>query len=210
MRRRIRGSWRGCRSCPMSAEGWSGTNGVKPVLESSRCVFPVSLSFLSLANCLERLQLGADLVESSFSAVSGPITSRLGGVDDFACRQLDRISVVGSPGRKSPASQAQQLPAGSGVAAVEEERRGRSTEETPVDLQAGGGGQGTSSFGAGGEREPSRARDTSAGQVVAQQRSRWQTVLVEAGGLGAAVSEESLKSLRYCLQWLLVRHLFFL
>lgn len=36
-------------------------------------------------------------------------------------------------------------------------------------------------------------------------RSRWQTVLLEAGGLGAAVSEESLKSLRYCLQWLLVR-----
>ncbi|BFZ59986.1 transcriptional regulator opi1 [Saitoella coloradoensis] len=32
--------------------------------------------------------------------------------------------------------------------------------------------------------------------------SRWQTVLVGAGGLGAAMSEESLKSLRYCLQWL--------
>lgn len=43
-------------------------------------------------------------------------------------------------------------------------------------------------------------------QVAVQhgQRSRWQTVLVEAGGLGAAVSEESLKSLRYCLQWLVV------
>lgn len=33
-------------------------------------------------------------------------------------------------------------------------------------------------------------------------RSAWHNVLVEAGGIGAAVSEESLKSLQYCLQWL--------
>jgi len=47
-------------------------------------------------------------------------------------------------------------------------------------------------------------------QIAVQhgQRSRWQTVLVEAGGLGAAVSEESLKSLRYCLQWLVVSSIF--
>ncbi|OAV98472.1 hypothetical protein PTTG_25673 [Puccinia triticina 1-1 BBBD Race 1] len=36
--------------------------------------------------------------------------------------------------------------------------------------------------------------------------SRWQNMLVEAGvtagGIGAAVSEESMKSLQYCLQWL--------
>jgi hypothetical protein len=49
---------------------------------------------------------------------------------------------------------------------------------------------------------PSRAQNQQA--VAVEGRSRWQTVLVEAGGLGAAVSEESLKSLRYCLQWLLV------
>ena len=35
-------------------------------------------------------------------------------------------------------------------------------------------------------------------------RSRWQTVLLEAGGIGAAVSEESMRRLRYCLQWLQV------
>ncbi|KAI0796126.1 transcription factor Opi1-domain-containing protein [Abortiporus biennis] len=38
-------------------------------------------------------------------------------------------------------------------------------------------------------------------QVV--QRSRWQAVLLEAGGIGAAVSEESMRRLKYCLQWLL-------
>ena len=35
-------------------------------------------------------------------------------------------------------------------------------------------------------------------------RSRWQTVLLEAGGIGAAVSEESMRRLKYCLQWLQV------
>ncbi|TFL04936.1 transcription factor Opi1-domain-containing protein [Pterulicium gracile] len=34
------------------------------------------------------------------------------------------------------------------------------------------------------------------------QRSRWQRALLEAGGLSAALSEESMKRLKYCLQWL--------
>jgi hypothetical protein len=44
--------------------------------------------------------------------------------------------------------------------------------------------------------------------------SRWSNMLVEAGmtagGIGAAVSEESMKSLKYCLQWLQVRRRAFL
>lgn len=47
-------------------------------------------------------------------------------------------------------------------------------------------------------------------QVANHGRSRWQSMLVEAGmtagGIGAAVSEESMKSLKYCLQWLQVSH----
>ncbi|KAH9820261.1 transcription factor Opi1-domain-containing protein [Melampsora americana] len=43
-------------------------------------------------------------------------------------------------------------------------------------------------------------------QVANTGRSRWQSMLVEAGmtagGIGAAVSEESMKSLKYCLHWL--------
>jgi transcriptional repressor OPI1 len=42
-------------------------------------------------------------------------------------------------------------------------------------------------------------------QQVAQ-RSRWQAVLLEAGGLSAALSEESMRRLKYCLQWLQVRY----
>lgn len=36
------------------------------------------------------------------------------------------------------------------------------------------------------------------------QRSRWQAMLLEAGGLSAALSEESMRRLKYCLQWLQV------
>ncbi|KAF5375909.1 hypothetical protein D9615_008162 [Tricholomella constricta] len=34
------------------------------------------------------------------------------------------------------------------------------------------------------------------------QRSRWQAVLLEAGGLSAALSEESMRRPKYCLRWL--------
>lgn len=47
------------------------------------------------------------------------------------------------------------------------------------------------------------------GQAVVQ-RSRWQAVLLEAGGISAAVSEESMRRLKYCLQWLQVCPLVFL
>jgi hypothetical protein len=51
--------------------------------------------------------------------------------------------------------------------------------------------------------------ETEQQQIVA--RSRWQNLMIEAGmtagGIGAAVSEESMKSLKYCLQWLQVRFL---
>ncbi|GJN92099.1 hypothetical protein Rhopal_005128-T1 [Rhodotorula paludigena] len=154
------------------------------------------------------VKYGAGLVESSFSAVSRPIANTLpplGPLDDFACRQLDRIGAPGaSPGRKSPSSAALQMAQEQVRGDGEEDLRGRSSETTPL-----GGGRGEiNGMESGPERPPLQGRTSStsgAGQVatVGGQRSRLQTVLLEAGGLGAAVSEESLKSLRYCLQWLL-------
>ena len=41
------------------------------------------------------------------------------------------------------------------------------------------------------------------------QRNRWQAVLLEAGGLSAALSDESMQRLKYFLHWLQVRHLLF-
>ncbi|GAA5846759.1 hypothetical protein JCM9279_004429 [Rhodotorula babjevae] len=153
------------------------------------------------------VKYGAGLVESSFSAVSRPVANALpplGPLDDFACRQLDRIGAPGaSPGRKSPSTALH--PHGDDV-------------EAPHPHDGGDDEMRRSAHGdIGPEFEPvseralaERASSASAhdGQQVATVgggagRSRWQTVLLEAGGLGAAVSEESLKSLRYCLQWLL-------
>ena len=45
------------------------------------------------------------------------------------------------------------------------------------------------------------------GQVT--QRSRWQAMLLEAGGLSAALSEENMRRLKYCLHWLQVTRFFF-
>ena len=36
-------------------------------------------------------------------------------------------------------------------------------------------------------------------------RGRWQALLLEAGGIGAAMSGESMRKLSYCLQWLQVK-----
>jgi len=61
------------------------------------------------------------------------------------------------------------------------------------------------------ERERSSGRTPTPGLEAQQhavvQRSRWQAMLLEAGGLGAAVSEESMRRLQYCLQWLQVSSL---
>ena len=61
------------------------------------------------------------------------------------------------------------------------------------------------------EREGGSGRTPTPGPEAQQhavvQRSRWQAMLLEAGGLGAAVSEESMRRLQYCLQWLQVSSL---
>ncbi|KAI0698330.1 transcription factor Opi1-domain-containing protein [Cytidiella melzeri] len=49
---------------------------------------------------------------------------------------------------------------------------------------------------------PSRPSSGNENQQQVAQRSRWQAVLLEAGGIGAAVSEESMRRLKYCLEWL--------
>ena len=58
--------------------------------------------------------------------------------------------------------------------------------------------------GAGKEDLNDSERGAAPESQVAQ-RSRWQAVLLEAGGLSAALSEESMRRLKYCLHWLQVR-----
>ncbi|KAJ7725136.1 transcription factor Opi1-domain-containing protein [Mycena maculata] len=56
----------------------------------------------------------------------------------------------------------------------------------------------------GGERGGNGSTSGSGGEEQRQvaQRSRWQAMLLEAGGLSAALSDESMRRLRYCLSWL--------
>ncbi|KAH6887192.1 transcription factor Opi1-domain-containing protein [Coprinopsis sp. MPI-PUGE-AT-0042] len=56
----------------------------------------------------------------------------------------------------------------------------------------------------GNDERPSQADARSDPQDEQQiaQRSRWQAVLLEAGGLSAALSEDSMRRLKYCLHWL--------
>lgn len=144
------------------------------------------------------MQYGAGLVESSFSAVSRPLANnaQLGALDDFACRQLDRLGAAAS----GSGGDSRAYDAG-------EDSRGRSLYDEPERWRGEGNSRGRESAGPSQATHRSQSPGVQAQQAVAAMgsRSRWQTVLVEAGGLGAAVSEESLKSLRYCLQWLLVR-----
>lgn len=147
-----------------------------------------------LTTRLRMMQYGAGLVESSLSAVSRPLANnlQLGQLDDFACRQLDRLG--GGGGVLADAREA------AARRAYDEEERGREEELEERGRQGVRDPSATAEVGVRTESQNQQA-------VAVASRSRWQTVLVEAGGLGAAVSEESLKSLRYCLQWLLVRRL---
>jgi hypothetical protein len=58
------------------------------------------------------------------------------------------------------------------------------------------------------QNEPQLENNQNSDRQVAQ-RSRWQAVLLEAGGLGAAFSDENMRRLKYCLHCLQVRRLLY-
>ena len=51
-------------------------------------------------------------------------------------------------------------------------------------------------------RTPTPRQEPPEPQQQVVQRSRWQAMVLEVGGIGAAFSEESMRRLKYCLQWL--------
>ncbi|KAL0571319.1 transcriptional regulator opi1 [Marasmius crinis-equi] len=55
----------------------------------------------------------------------------------------------------------------------------------------------------GGSPHSPSERGSPQSQTQLAARGRWQVLLAQAGGLGAAFSAESMKRLRYCLSWLL-------
>ncbi|THH11396.1 hypothetical protein EW146_g8057 [Bondarzewia mesenterica] len=170
------------------------------------------------------LSYGAEMMESSVKSISRPVMDRLpvNQLDEFACRQLDRL---GRYGARRPASvdrmvlDEQDLGSGNALDGIE---RGRGSWESGLQMRdvsmtrgyrgreesavRDEGKEGSPMRGMDGRVQSPRSmdQDESGEQQQRQvaQRSRWQAVLLEAGGIGAAVSEESMRRLKYCLQWL--------
>ncbi|KAG5651080.1 hypothetical protein H0H81_009968 [Sphagnurus paluster] len=196
------------------------------------------------------VKYGAEMMESSVKTISRPVIDRLpvnvNQLDEFACRQLDRLDRYRRPSSGEPAtspstpSSTQPMPTSTnGTSPPESKDPGRpkvklksESSEEPLaddkssekrlpqeqdDLALGKGWkskgkswlQASSPF-VGAPPPPPPDLPTSplsptqpqAEERQVAQRSRWQAVLLEAGGLSAALSEESMRRLKYCLQWL--------
>ncbi|EUC59696.1 transcription factor Opi1 [Rhizoctonia solani AG-3 Rhs1AP] len=158
------------------------------------------------------VKYGAQMVESSVKTISKPVMNRLptAQLDEFACRQLDRLEQrygrVESPRDDNLSSRADENTRSSTPRSPPDQgpARGRSLERrtpnnavtqmrSPTPSARDDAMQVHHAAGSGVPIESDR-------QVA--NRSRWQAMLLEAGGIGAALSDESMKRLKYCLQWL--------
>ncbi|EJD41783.1 Opi1-domain-containing protein [Auricularia subglabra TFB-10046 SS5] len=154
------------------------------------------------------VKYGAEMVESSVKTISRPVIGRLpvGSLDEFACRQLDKWGPRYAGAKASPDATPMQLDERSRSRDRAPER-GRSTEAERGRKRQ----RNQSAMSASPEPQPeagpsnadasASATDPDTAKAVAV-RSTWQAMLMEAGGISAAVSEESMKRLKYCLQWL--------
>ncbi|CAL1715420.1 unnamed protein product [Somion occarium] len=210
-----------------------------PIVNSALRVYEVSKASSRV------VKYGAEMMESSVRSISRPVIERLpvNQLDEFACRQLDRLESYGRPTQSQDTPRSQFLEEDDYVAdqnrdydcRTEDERAqgSRDAWSSSIDSASASGvmrgriGRRTSpERWKGKDRDISMIREDESGsppkssemhsrtptprqdqqdsqqqqQVV--QRSRWQAMLLEAGGIGAAVSEESMRRLKYCLQWL--------
>ncbi|CAE6440457.1 unnamed protein product [Rhizoctonia solani] len=176
-------------------------------------LFTSVLSAYSQTKASSRVvKYGAQMVESSVKSISKPVMNRLptAQLDEFACRQLDRLGQrygrVESPREDNQSSRADENACSSTPRSPPDPgpARGRSLERrtpnnavtqmrSPTPSARDDAMKAHHAAGSGVPIESDR-------QVA--NRSRWQAMLLEAGGIGAALSDESMKRLKYCLQWL--------
>ncbi|EGN95202.1 hypothetical protein SERLA73DRAFT_77210 [Serpula lacrymans var. lacrymans S7.3] len=168
------------------------------------------------------VKYGAEMMESSVKTISRPVIERLpvnvNQLDEFACRQLDRLGRY----RRASSNDLERMQTD------EQDAYTRDHPPSPIPrIQAVTPPQSTSNSKASADRQgwletnspfvhpppppptesrtptpQSREDSVEQNQQEVVPRSRWQNVLLEAGGIGAAVSEESMRRLKYCLQWL--------
>jgi hypothetical protein len=77
-----------------------------------------------------------------------------------------------------------------------------STDVLALDVDAEGSPDPDASASSSVRRKDSMPLESDSQEQVVATRSKWQALFLEAGGIGAAVSEESMKKLKYCLHWL--------
>ncbi|CAE6481910.1 unnamed protein product [Rhizoctonia solani] len=157
------------------------------------------------------VKYGAQMVESSVKTISKPVMNRLptAQLDEFACRQLDRLEQryrVESPREDNLSTRADENTRSSTPRSLPDPgpARGRSLERRTLNNAVTQMRSPTPSA-----RDDAMQTHHAAGSGVpiesdrqVANRSRWQAMLLEAGGIGAALSDESMKRLKYCLQWL--------
>ncbi|KAG6830240.1 hypothetical protein H0H87_008797 [Tephrocybe sp. NHM501043] len=190
------------------------------------------------------VKYGAEMMECSVKTISRPVIERLpvnvNQLDEFACRQLDRLDKYRRPSTsdsatptspssshpmsaithtdesnplepKDPGLPKVKLKAEETSAVEDESQASTSTELDDFGHRKGWKGKTSSRLQASspfvGPAPPPLESSSSSTPPQAEerqvaQRSRWQAVLLEAGGLSAALSEESLRRLKYCLEWL--------
>ncbi|KAG2046750.1 Opi1-domain-containing protein [Suillus hirtellus] len=159
------------------------------------------------------VKYGAEMMESSVKTISRPVIDRLpvdvNQLDEFACRQLDKL------GRYGPSSntdlERMQVDETSRERILGEEQTSRDffssrQAHQSTDPQPSRSPSPVHTYSNDNKTPPPQNQITTPadlqGQQAVVQRSRWQAVLLEAGGISAAVSEESMRRLKYCLQWL--------
>jgi Transcription factor Opi1 len=171
------------------------------------------------------VKFGAEMMEGTVKTMTRPVMDRLpvNQLDEFACRQLDRFGRYGGKPEDSPPPQTESHSAPPSKNSLDPALSPRGRKHLWIDSDARVPTSRDSSVAPGSDTgwSPTSTRfhseshwatvaqaqnqSSSSGQEVQViNRSKWQAVLLEAGGIGAAVSEESMKRLKYCLQWLQV------
>lgn len=155
------------------------------------------------------VKYGAEALESSVKSISKPVITKfnpqLGQLDDLACKTLNLIEKR-YPGMNGTPTEEHDT----AMSYAELEDLHRRSSDAQM-MQTGPLSPATSSSRQLGHQMSPTASEfsvdgTSGAVTTAGPRNRWHNMLMEAGttagGLSAAVSEESMKSLKYCLQWL--------
>ncbi|KAL5536893.1 OPI1 [Sanghuangporus sanghuang] len=145
------------------------------------------------------VKYGAEMMESSVRSISKPVINRLpvNQLDEFACRQLDKLGKYGNDRCDRIPSQEYQTETEHGDTRVDGNGEARNQSSAKFSIEDREDGE-TSEVNASMENND---RNSSPREIA--NRSRWHSLLYEAGGISAAVSEESMRRLKFCLQWLL-------